>query len=353
MANQLDASGQAFVAGARVARLATSDAAGDPYLVTVCYAWDGERAYIPLDAKPKGVEPSQLKRVRNILARPTAALLVDYYDDAHWERLAFVQLRGPAALVAPGMAEHIAAVTMLKEKYPQYRQMPIEERPVICLTAQHSHQWQYDPALPLPGRANDWAAIIRGRRSVRSYQDRLLTRPQLEAILAAGGYAPSPHGRQPWRFVVLTTAEAKRTLADAMAAEWQRNLEMDGQAAEIVNIRLSKSYQRILGAPAIIIPCLYLTGLDVYPDTGRQAAEATMAVQSLGAAAQNMLLAAYALGLDGGWMCAPLFCPEVVVVALGLDPRLTPHAMLTFGYAAADPKRRPKLPLGDLVVRWT
>ena len=51
-----------------------------------------------------------------------------------------------------------------------------------------------------------------------------------------------------------------------------------------------------------------------------------MAVQSLGAAAQNMLLAAYDLGLDAGWMCAPLFCPEEVVEALALDQALVPHA---------------------------
>jgi nitroreductase len=76
-----------------------------------------------------------------------------------------------------------------------------------------------------------------------------------------------------------------------------------------------------------------------------------MAVQSLGAAAQNALLAAYSSGLDAGWMCAPLFCPEKVTEALGLDPRLIPHALLTFGYAEGDPpKRRSRRPLDELVV---
>jgi coenzyme F420-0:L-glutamate ligase / coenzyme F420-1:gamma-L-glutamate ligase len=76
-----------------------------------------------------------------------------------------------------------------------------------------------------------------------------------------------------------------------------------------------------------------------------------MAVQSLGAAAQNMLLAAYDLGLDAGWMCAPLFCPEEVVEALALDQALVPHALLTLGYAEGDPpKRRSRRPLDDLVV---
>lgn len=139
-------------------------------------------------------------------------------------------------------------------------------------------------------------------------------------------------------------------LADRMGETWQRNLEMDRQDAAIVNIRLEKSRQRILTAPALILPCLYLEDLDHYPDEQRQADETTMAIQSIGAAIQNMLLMAYDLGLDTGWMCAPLFCPEVVCDALSLDPRLIPQALITVGYAAADPKRRERLPLNDLVV---
>jgi coenzyme F420-0:L-glutamate ligase / coenzyme F420-1:gamma-L-glutamate ligase len=97
--------------------------------------------------------------------------------------------------------------------------------------------------------------------------------------------------------------------------------------------------------------CLYLEDLDEYPDAERQRGEITMAVQSLGAAAQNALLAAYNLGLDAGWMCAPLFCPEKVVEALGLDPKLVPHALLTLGYAEGDPpKRRARRSLDEFVV---
>src|SRR5437764_10369015 len=127
---------------------------------------------------------------------------------------------------------------------------------------------------------------------------------------------------------------------------------MDGQDAEIVNIRMQKSHQRILQTPIIIISCLYLEDLDRYPDERRQADEKTMAIQSIGAAIQNMLLMAYDLGLDTGWMCAPLFCPEIVCETLGLDPRLIPQALITVGYASADPQRRERLPLTALIVRY-
>jgi F420 biosynthesis protein FbiB-like protein len=137
-----------------------------------------------------------------------------------------------------------------------------------------------------------------------------------------------------------------------MGTTWRENLEMDGQDAKTVNIRLEKSRQRILNAPALIIPCLYLEDLDRYPDEKRQNDETIMAIQSLGAAIQNMLLMAYDLGLDSGWMCAPLFCPDVVCEALELDTRLLPHALITLGYAAADPQRRERLPLSTLIVHF-
>jgi coenzyme F420-0:L-glutamate ligase/coenzyme F420-1:gamma-L-glutamate ligase len=193
---------------------------------------------------------------------------------------------------------------------------------------------------------------LRSRRSVRKFQDRPVARELVEQIIEAARWAPSPHGRQPWRFAVLTRQELKLQLADQMGSTWQQNLQMDGQDAETVNIRLEKSRQRILNAPVIIIPCLYLEDLDYYPDERRQADEKTMAIQSIGAAIQNMLLMAYDLGLDAGWMCAPLFCPEVVCKALDLDPRLIPQALITIGYAAADPQRRERLPLSSLIVRF-
>jgi coenzyme F420-0:L-glutamate ligase / coenzyme F420-1:gamma-L-glutamate ligase len=196
------------------------------------------------------------------------------------------------------------------------------------------------------------AELIKGRRSVRRYTEQPVPRELIEQVLEAARWAPSPHGRQPWRFVVLTRPALRTRLADAMGDEWRRQLALDGDDAATIELRRRKSHERILRAPAIIIPCLYLADLDVYPDADRNAAEATMAIQSLGCAVQNMLLMAYQLGLDGGWMCAPLFCPAVVGAALDLDPALTPHALITLGYAAADPLRRERLPLEQLVVRF-
>lgn len=201
-------------------------------------------------------------------------------------------------------------------------------------------------------RVSDLATLMHSRRSVRQYQDTPVPRELIMQMLEAARWAPSPHGRQPWRFVVLTQPEPKQRLADAMSQTWQQNLELDGHSSTIVSIRLEKSRQRILQAPALIMPCLYLEDLDQYPDAQRQEDEKTMAVQSIGAAIQNMLLTAYDLSLDTGWMCAPLFCPDIACAALDLDSHLIPQALIPIGYAAADPKRRARLPLDSLIVRF-
>ena len=352
----------AFVAGHRVARFATVDGHGAPSLVPVCFAvieLGGEPVLVSaLDDKPKRVDGRDLARVRNILANPRVALLVDdYLED--WSRLAFVRLRGEARLLDRGAAGHAEAIAALRGKYPQYAAMAIEERPVVAIDHLRAFSWSgLDPfdgdrldRLPRPElEAID--ATIRGRRSVRAFDPRPVPRPAVEAAIAAAGWAPSPHGRQPWRFAVVERAERRAALAEAMAATWRAQLDLDGQDAATVEHRLTRSRERLTTAPLLIVVCLYLDDLDVYPDPDRQEAERTMAIQSLGAAVQNLLLSLYASGLDGGWMCAPLFCPDVVRAALGLGPTLHPHALVAVGYAAKDPVRRPRLPLDRLIVGW-
>ncbi len=347
----------------RVARLATADASGRPYLVPVCFVWQGDHIYIALDRKPKSVAPTRLKRVRNILENPRVSFLVDSYSE-DWTRLSYTLVSGTASLEMPGSPHHAGAILSLREKYPQYSEMAIEEQPVISIAIEAVRSWHggdLRPSLAGSGPSAqddadrsrlDFASLARERHVVRQFKPLPVPRDLVEQTIEAARWAPSPHGAQPWRFVIITRQELKERLAEAMAEEWRRNLAMDGEAPEIVAIRDRKSQQRIVNSPVLIIPCLYLEDLQVYPDPQRQQAEVTMAVQSLGAAIQNILLSACSLGLDTGWMCAPLFCPEVVVDALDLPATLIPHALINMGYGAKDPPRRPHRPIEELIVRY-
>ena len=99
----------------------------------------------------------------------------------------------------------------------------------------------------------------------------------------------------------------------------------------------------------LIVPCLTLAEMDIYPDAERSQAERTMAVQSVALACQNLLLAAQAAGLGTCWMCAPLFVPALVRQALDLPEDWEPQAVVTLGYPAEE-KQKEREPLATRVV---
>lgn len=118
-----------FIAGHRVARPATADGSGAPHAVPVCYAFDGARIYSALDLKPKRVAARRLRRVRNIADNPRVALVVDDYSE-DWGALAYVLVRGRASLLEDGQ-RRARAEAMLRDKYPQYRDLLREGCPII------------------------------------------------------------------------------------------------------------------------------------------------------------------------------------------------------------------------------
>lgn len=142
-----DAVALGLLHAARVGHLATVDDRGRPSVVPFCYALIGEgdelRVVSVLDEKPKSVADDELARVRHIRAHPDVAFVVDRYDE-DWSRLAWVQVKGRARVIAPGDAGHAAAIAALRAKYPQYRAMAIETRPVIVIERLRVTSWRAD-----------------------------------------------------------------------------------------------------------------------------------------------------------------------------------------------------------------
>jgi PPOX class probable F420-dependent enzyme len=130
---------QAFVRGHRVARLATADGAGRPLVLPICYIVAGETLYSAIDAKPKRVPVERLKRLRNIQENPHVALVIDDYGE-DWTQLAYVILHGTAEILTGG-SPFERAVAALREKYPQYHHMPIQENPLIAVHLTRVVSW--------------------------------------------------------------------------------------------------------------------------------------------------------------------------------------------------------------------
>jgi len=136
----LTANQWAYLRAHRVAHLATASRNGVPSVVPLCFVDDGDAVYSALDAKPKRVAPTNLRRVRNLLENPEVALLVDDYAE-DWTRLGYLLIHGRATLVEPGGEEHGRAVALLREKYPQYTNMPIGDQPLIRIVPRSGKSW--------------------------------------------------------------------------------------------------------------------------------------------------------------------------------------------------------------------
>ncbi|MGQ9573608.1 MAG: nitroreductase family protein [Dehalococcoidia bacterium] len=188
------------------------------------------------------------------------------------------------------------------------------------------------------------AAALAGRRSVRQFSARPVQPALVEEAIAAACLAPAPHHSRPWRFVI-PSAAARATLAEAMGERWRYDLERDGVPHERIERLLARSRARLMAAPVLILAGVVAHARRPWPDERRQRAEELMFAQSLGAALENLMLAALARGLGNYWISAPAFCPEAVRSALDLPTDFQPQALVALGYPKQGLRLPPRPPL--------
>lgn len=191
---------------------------------------------------------------------------------------------------------------------------------------------------------------IRSRCSIRRFKTEPVPEDTLTRVLESATWAPSAHNRQPWRFAVLRSPDAKTRLMDAMEARFRVDLTGDGLSPEEIKARINRSRKRIESSSVAIILCLDPGDLDSYPDPVRQRAELRMGEQSVALAGGTLLLAAHAEGLGGVWICAPLFTPDAVRSALNLPHSWQPQALILLGYPAESPEPRQRKRLDEVTL---
>ena len=152
------------------------------------------------------------------------------------------------------------------------------------------------------------ADVIAARRSIRKFDPEPVHPDIVRDLVALACKAPAPHHSKPWRFVQVASLEARDRLADAMGESWLSDLAAEERGVLEVQKLIAKSRDQVIDAPALLVSCLVLDESKPWPDERRKAAERDMFVQSLGAALQNLLLAAVERGLAGYLKGAPLFC---------------------------------------------
>ena len=182
---------------------------------------------------------------------------------------------------------------------------------------------------------------IAGRRSIRKFKAAPVSEEAIEAILQAAIQAPSGKNRQPWRFVVVK--EDKRAeMVRIMRASVD---QLEEQGADIGSAKWTANVME--QAPVTIF--VFNAHGEHKPGTPPWEDEMDVVdVQSIGAAIQNMLLAALDLDLGSLWICDVLYAYDGLCAWLGQECEMI--AAISFGHPDEQPGPRPRKPMSELVT---
>jgi coenzyme F420-0:L-glutamate ligase/coenzyme F420-1:gamma-L-glutamate ligase len=193
------------------------------------------------------------------------------------------------------------------------------------------------------------ADVPLARRTIRAFTAEPVDGQAVRRAVATALTAPAPHHSQPWRFVILESAQARTALLDAMREAWIADLRHDGFTQEQIVRRIRRG-EPLRNAPLIVVPCLVTDAAHEYPDERRAAAEQAMFTVSMGAAVQNLLIALAVEGIGSAWISSTLFCQDVAARAMDLPDGWRPMGAIAVGHAAEQARPRPPRDPGDFLL---
>jgi nitroreductase len=187
------------------------------------------------------------------------------------------------------------------------------------------------------------------RRSIRKYKRDPIERSLVEKVLEAGLLAPSSKNRQPWKFIV-TTGEAKKDALRAMKEGLSREREKPFLPESAPYIRDALFTVRIMEQAPVVIFVMNELGYSLEKELTRDEHVSEICnAQSIGAALENMALAATDAGLGSLWICNTYFAYPELCQYLDSPGELV--AAMALGYAMETPQARPRKKMAD-AVEW-
>ncbi len=178
-------------------------------------------------------------------------------------------------------------------------------------------------------------ALIRKRKSIRRYSEKIIPNNELNKILQAGRWGPSVLGIQSWEFVLIINKDLKKKLAQLL-------LQSSLKSNVGVNLLLKAAAKNVDGCHAVM--CVYSTReiqqLSRRFSCGYLKYAKMAEIASAAACIQNMILVAQTLNIGVCWHDIPLFCEKSINQILGEKNSLL--AVLTLGYPAEKGKRSPR-----------
>jgi nitroreductase len=182
---------------------------------------------------------------------------------------------------------------------------------------------------------------IAARTSIRKFRDAPVEEEKLQAILLAATRAPSGKNRQPWRFVVVRgekRIEMARIMREGIETSKARG-DNPGSSEWTVKVMEQAPLSVFVFNPQGLRPWQAHSIGQMFDDV--------VDIQSIGAAIQNMLLAAQDLGLGSLWVCDVFCAYEELCAWLGAEGELI--AAVVLGYPDEHPAVRARKPVADVV----
>ncbi len=166
--------------------------------------------------------------------------------------------------------------------------------------------------------------VIQGRRSIRKFKDQAVGKEIIEELLKAAQMAPSAGNLQARDFIIVTSKITKQKLTKAA---------------------LGQSF--IEQAPVVIVVVANIERSSrIYRSRGE-----LYAIQDATAGIENMLLAAYSMGLGTCWIGA--FDENAVGELLGIPDKTLPVAIISVGYPDEQPVMPPRIAMERLIHQET
>jgi nitroreductase len=190
----------------------------------------------------------------------------------------------------------------------------------------------------------DTRQAIAARRSIRRFKDKPVPEEALQAVLHAGIQAPSAKNRQPWRFIVVQ-GEGKRAEMVRVMREGIAKIKAQGE-----DIGSAEGTAWVMEHAPVTVFVYNCEGVHPWEaHSGLQMWLDVVNIQSIGAALQNMTLAAQDLGLGSLWICDVLYAYTELGEWLGEESQMI--AALALGYADESPPARPRKALEEVTRR--
>lgn len=188
---------------------------------------------------------------------------------------------------------------------------------------------------------------IAARRSIRKFKTTPVAHEIIEEILRAGSLAPSSKNRQPWKFIV-TTGQAKKEVLAVMERGLEREAQQPLLPESAVYIGGAHNTLNIMRQAPAVIFVVNTRGLDLLtPQNAENRVFEICNAQSIGAAVENMSLAAVEAGLGSLWICDTYFAQQELCTWLGGELA----AAFALGYADEEPAPRPRKSWSE-TVEW-